>query len=222
MIKLDFNKDEKKHSSAFMGLSLGKKLFYDKKFIKSFASFLNDNFDESFLLIADLPKKYNLIAIDGLSESEAQNKIIIASREMRIFLERTLKEFDNVKVKSYCELQDENYLHNLNLLKEAYKQNKEFREQIRKDVEDFIRLPINKEKILKRGFSIEEAIDISLNYRLDELAILLSIPCRFNGIYEFYPGHDLLHEDLQNGKYPFCKDLKTNANRDFLEVQYGN
>jgi tRNA-dependent cyclodipeptide synthase len=211
-----------KNSFAYMGLSLGKQLFENKNVMQFYSRFLSENFSESFFLIADLPKKYNIMAIEGVSEDEALKRINNTSQKYKIFLERMTEGFPNISIKHYAELQDENYFHNIKVLREAYLKDLKFRLQVRKDVVDFLSLPNNKKKIDSSQLSFNESVDIAINYRIDELALLLAIPCKYDKLYEVYPGVDPLHERLHEGKFEFCKNLKQNPRRKFLEVYHEN
>ena len=136
-----------KDSFAFMGLSLGKQLFENKNVMYFYSKFLSENFSEAFFLIADLPKKYNIMAIEGVSEEEALERIRNTSQKYKIFLERMTESFPNISIKHYADLQDENYFHNIEILREAYLKDLKFRHQVRRDVADFLCLPNNKRKI---------------------------------------------------------------------------
>ena len=222
MIKINKNQNEleTKDSFAFMGLSLGKMLFQDKKVMEAYAKFLSDNFSEAFFFIADLPKRYNIMAIEGLSEDKALERIKKGSNNLLKFIESVSEKYPNLSVKIYRELQDESYRHNLEILNKTYLEDHKFRHLLRRGVVDFLSLPNNKKKIESSDNSFEKSIDIAINYRLDELAMLLSLPCNYEEIYEIYPGVDELHEMLHDDKFGFCKDLKKNQRRKFLEVHY--
>ncbi len=213
-------REKTKGSQGFMGLSVGKKLFGNKKVIREYAEFMSKHFSESYFLIADLPKKYNIMAIEGISEQSALTKVMRAGYCMRIFLERITEDFPNVYVKNYSELQDENYWENLKVLKKAYMQNKEFRDLCQKDVRKFLNLSRNKEKIECRNF--ERVLKIAVKYRIDELAILLSIPLGYEKFCEICPEEDELHEKLQRKEFDFCSKLRINPKRMFMEAKYND
>ena len=211
---------EAKDGLGFMGLSVGKKIFEDKKIMRGYSRFLADTFAKSFFLVADLPKRYNIMAIENISEQEALTRVMKAGYNLRVFLEKITRDMPNVNVKNYSELQSPAYYENLRILEKAYKLNVQFKMECDADVRNFLSIDRNKEKLNGRNF--EKALETAVKYRIDELAILLAIPCGCNKICEVYPGKDALHEKLRKGKFDFCSELNIGNNRNFIGAYYGN
>lgn len=209
---------ETRNNPGFMGLSVGKKIFENKKIMSQYAEFMNDHFSNSFFLIADLPKRYNLIAIEGINENSALRRVLMAGNNMERFLQKIVKPFSRVGIKRYSELQSKEYEDNLEVLRQAYENNPDFRSECDKAVFEFLSLPQNRRKILERKNLFKDSLRLATNYKIDELALLLAMPLKTNNLCEIYPGKDNLHERVQNNEFDFCRALKMNPTRRFMEV----
>ena len=215
-------KEQAKDSVAFMGLSLGKPLFYDRGIMGSYIGFLHENFMKSYLLIADKPKRYNIMALEGISENDVLVRISKASKDMRIFLRKLSSKYEDIYIVDWSEVADDNYQHNLAILTLMYQQNEKFREECGERVIEFLSIPSNSKKIEQIGSTLEKALEIASRYHLEELAMLLSLPISLGEkVCEIYPGVDSVQEKLQSGRYDFCSKLRKNPNRLFMEVYYG-
>jgi len=206
---------------GLMGLSLGKPLFNNKNAMTAYASFMNDNFSSSYLLIADIPKRHNIMALDQINEEEAYRRVKIASSNMKKFLEKVASPYPSIKICNWTDFTGKDYETNLSILQKAYAQDKRFGMACDESVKAFLELPQNKMKIHNSARTFEDILTRVARYRLEELAMLLAIPKRFDGLFcEIYPGKDELQEQLQRGEFKFCKDLVISQTRIFMEVYY--
>jgi len=162
------------------------------------------------------------MALENVEEEDALKKVESAGKDTETFINKLVKKYPNIRVVRYNELCDSDYKHNLIVLYDAYEKDIEFRKAIEKDVLEFLSIQGNQEKLRENSIDIKKALTKSVSYRIDELAILLAIPCKYDAICEIYPGLDELHEKLQNREFGFCEKLKLNPKRIFMEVYHGN
>src|SRR3989344_6709992 len=110
---------------GLMGLSVGKVGFGDKETMKAYSEFMHERYPKSYFLIADLPKKYNIMAIEGVDENEAIRRVNIAGEDMARFITGCAKEFPEIEVKRWNDFAIHPlYLKNLALLKGNYERDK--------------------------------------------------------------------------------------------------
>jgi len=183
----------------------------------SYCDFMQNNFLYGLFVIADFPKKYNIMAIDGDSEKKAEERARIAGDNMRNALERITRDYPLVKVSMWRNHMDDKYIRNIKVLQEGYAADNGFRFSANELVNKFLSLPSNRVK----WKTSEPPTDIAKNYLLDELAGLLSIPCSIQlPVCEIYPGRNEVHERVQNREFPFCRDLQIKDDRVFMEAYY--
>jgi tRNA-dependent cyclodipeptide synthase len=219
----EYNTTEKQTRGyiGLMGLSLGKFLFNNKEVMAAYASFMADQFSESYLLIADLPKRHNIMALDQVDEEEAYRRIKIASSDMKRFLEKVVMPYSNIKINTWTDCTNEAYENNLLILQKAYMQDKRFRATCDEGVKEFLNLPQNKMKIQDSARTLDDVLTQVARNRLEESAMLLAFPARFDGqVCEIYPGTNKLQEQLQRGEFKFCRDLTIIPTRMFMAAYY--
>lgn len=202
---------------GLMGISIGKIDFMNPQIMMEYSRFMQEKFQFSLLIIGDLPKKYNIMALEGVSEKKAEEKTRAAGNDMLGMLEKITANFPLVKVSRWRNHMGERYARNLKILQESYANNDKFRASSNDLVNDFLSLPLNRVK----WKTSEPPTNIAKNYLLDELAGLLSIPFIFElPVCEIYPGRSEVHERVQNREFPFCKDLHIRDDRVFMEAYY--
>lgn len=205
---------------GFMGLSVGKQDFMRKETMHEYGAFMQENFPFSFFVIADYPKKYNLMALEGFSERKAEERTRVAGDDLRNMLEKVTRNYPRVKVTRWGHFMNEDYLHNLGIVKNAYVQNPEFKDEVDSFAQEFLTLPTNIAKLKGDG---KNQIAIAKEYVLDELAFLVAFPVNFSiPVCEIYPGRHELHEKLQEKSFSFCNDLRLKENRVFMGVYCGS
>ena len=214
-------KEQVKGSVAFIGISLGKPLFYNKEVMEGYVDFLHENFAKAYLLIADTPKRHNIIALEGISEEEALQRITTTSEETKIFFEKLASKYSDVHIINWNDASDDNYKHNLNVLTRKYHESPEFREECDERVREFLSIPSNKQKLDEIGSTLEKGVGVASKYHLEELAMLLSFPVSLGErVCEIYPGRNEIQEKLQREEYDFSSELRKNPNRLFMEVYH--
>jgi len=225
-ISLDLSKNtyksfsaKKKKYAGIMGLSIGKKEFMDKEIMEDYTKFMQDYFIHSVLIVADFPKKYNIMALEGVSEKAAEERSRIGGDNMRNMLEKITRDYPLVKVARWKDFMTKEYRNNLRVIHSGYEYHSGFQEGVRNLVEEFLHSSQN----LARPRVLNPSRDMLKDYVLDELAFLLAAPLSFSlPICEIYPGKNRLQEDLQSGAFPFCKDLKISESRIFMDANYVN
>ncbi len=206
--------------AGLMGLSVGKQQFMNPAIMEHYARFMQDRFTHSVLLVWDYPKKYNIMALDGLDEDAAEGRALMAGNQLRSNLEKVTRDFPTVKVARWRHFMTPKYQHNLQVMRRAYEEDTEFRESCKELTLDFLSLPENKAKWKDPN---NPPIDIAKEYVLDELAGLIAAPFAFRlPLCEIYPGRNEPHERVQNREFEFCKDLHIKDDRVFMEVYHGS
>ena len=206
--------------ACLMGISVGKKDFMDKDIMKEYAEFISNNFLYGVFLVGDFPKRWNIMALEGLGEHKSRKRALKAGDELYRFLEKITLDMPNIKPMRWRSFESEEYSHNLETLLSAYQSNSQFRNSSNERVLEFLQTPSNLEKIQEQ-VTLSIALDLSKNYYLEEMALLLSVPFKFNHpLVEIYPQTNVVQESLQGRAYDFCKDLALSDNRSFIEVHY--
>lgn len=211
--------DKSKGKKGFMGISLGKTIFQNPKIMKEYAEFYSNHYNEFFFLLGDDIKIYNYLAITGMSEERAEERLKEERRNTMFFLDKIISKYENVSMNLWRDSVSSEYLNNLKIIKEGYEENESFKEGVRGVTRRFLSTPNNLRK-LKKHRTIEEATDIAKDYFLYELAMLNAIHYKYPGIYENYPGSIPLEREVQNNEYEFCKKLYKAEKSNFFEVYY--
>ncbi len=206
-----------KNYAGLMGLSVGKQEFTNLDIMREYAQFMQDRFLYGIFLIGDYPKKYNIMALEGVSEKKAEERTRIAGDNMRNALERITRDYPLVKVMRWKKFMDEKYSHNLQVLRASYDNDSQFRSLANEIVGNFLNLPSNRTK----WKTTSPPIAVAKEYLLDELAGLLAIPFSIPlPVCEIYPERNELHEQIQARQFPFCKNLLIKDDRVFMEAYY--
>ena len=203
---------------GLIGLSVGKAEFMNPVIMERYAQFMQDHFAYSVMIIADFPKKYNIMALRGVTEDVAEKRTEMAGNELRTNLERVTRDFPTVKVARWRQFMTPDYEHNLRVMRGAYLQESEFRNSCDGLVMDFLNIPENKARWSSQA---NPPLEVAKEYVLDELALFLSVPLSFRlPICEIYPGRNEVHERVQNRDFAFCRDLRLREDRLFMEAYY--
>ena len=236
----DAIKESSKGIAGFMGLSMGKKEFHNRKVIESYASFMNEHFSKAFFFISDFPKVHNIHAIEDIFGDKAFRRANIQSIELAHFVTSVINQFPNIEVYPFSNIRYEldAYRNNLSSLHGEYflqkkgsiMMNRSFYEDCQKVVKEFLTLPTNLAKIqANQRNSLEQAMYYAVPGYLEELAMLLALP-RWNRlgnneqfpVCEIYPGKSEVQMKLQGGWYPLSDfhHLLINPKYTFMEAYY--
>lgn len=203
---------------GLMGLSVGKADFEDHEAMISYCDFMQKNFAYGVFIIADYPKKHNIMALEEVSERRAEERTRIAGDNMRNALEKITRDYPFVKVARWQHFMDERYRYNLKVLEQGYSSDLTFSQSCDNIVSEFLNTPSNLAKWKEKN---QPPISVAKNYLLDELALLVSAPFSFPlPVCEIYPGRNEVHEDVQGRKFSFCHNLHIKDDRVFMEAYY--
>ncbi len=192
-----------RHSFGCLGLSIGKKEFENDQIITAYAYYLHETFDFSLMIIADTLKRHNIMAIEGVSETEALRRASIAGNNLFRFIEKKTRRLYNVKVARWDDfMQEVPCRKDLLSLQQGYKESISFRRDCDDCVRLFLENPSNLAKINMHS-TLEKAVSIAKDYLLEELAVMSALPQLFGGSHcvEIYPGKLEVQHRLYSGHY---------------------
>ena len=237
----DSIKESSKGIAGFMGLSIGKKEFYNKRIVESYAAFMSEHFSRAFFFISDFPKVHNIHAIENIFGDKAFRRVNISSIELAHFVNSIISSFPNIEVLQFSGMRYEldAYRGNLSNLNNQYFIQKQkvvlvdqsFYKDCEKAIREFLTIPTNLAKIKANPYnSLEQAIYHAFPGYLEELAMLLTLPrWRRLGnneqypVCEIYPGKSEVQDKLQRGAYnlyELCKYLIINPKYMYMEAYY--
>lgn len=200
-----------------MGISLDNPDFYGGS-LDTLLQWVTAKFEQCLIIIGDYLRRYNEQIFSG-NAGQAED---FASMEAgQVFLEQNaeiLKRFSEPKVKIVrwkdC-LASEQYKKAKIILDNLYKSDETFRASLQKDAFSFI----NRQKRKKQNPQVpmEEAIEISSRYLLEEVAVFSSL-AELGWNIEVYPGPELgILVDVAKGNF---KQIPTGLkNRINIELQ---
>ncbi len=182
------------HCTGLMGLSVGKLLFQDKVAMRDYAQFLGSSFAQGIFLIADLPKRYNIMAIDEVSKETAQRRALLQGDNQQRMLQKLIQSIPNVTVTRWSDFQTPSYRDNLSVLRAEYAKQVAFRESVDDYVASFMRA--HEGKIAGRRAA---ALAVAKEYVLDELALLTSLTTQFRlPVCQIYPQNSFVEDVLRD------------------------
>ena len=155
-----------KNYVGLMGISVGKSDFEDREIMKSYCDFMQEQFLYGVFIIADYPKKYNIMALENVPEKRAEERTRIAGNNMRNALEKITRDFPLIKVSRWKCFMNQRYRDNLEVLERAYASDLTFQESCNDIVLDFLNCNSNVNKWKEQK---QPPILIAKNYLLDEL-----------------------------------------------------
>lgn len=179
----------KNYKKCFLGLSLGNENFKGNR-LKAILSYIDRNFDECNVLLADYIYRNTLQIQENILETAALKKALKEGSEVE---KELLKLTSGKKAKfiiTKCSnlLKENTYYKYLNEFKFLYSNNIHFRTSVL----DF------SEKFLKRNqFITKKDRDLSKNYLIEELAFAACIIEKGYSIL-FYPGDIQIFKDISN------------------------
>lgn len=160
-----------------MGLSIGKPDFQDKQTMSCYCDFMQKHFLYGIFIIADYPKKYNIMALERVSEKRAEERTRIAGDNMRNALEKVTRDYPLVKVARWKHFMNQRYEDNLKVLEKVYQTDLSFQKRCNEFVNEFLHNPAN---LAKWKESNQPPISKAKDYLLDELALLIAAPFSFS------------------------------------------
>lgn len=199
----------KKQPTGLLGISLGKQHFHDTQNMKRYIEYMNTYFEQGYFLIADHPKRHNLVALEGITYPEADSRMEKQSIDYENFLRKLTDPHPDLHILSFEEyVLADAYQWNLLLLQTAFAQGDakdphSFRSHVEMAVDQFLEQfyvhdqPLDPDRPPK-----DFARDISKEYVLEEMALLEGIQTLLPApLTEIYPGKAWLQESLHHGRY---------------------
>ena len=168
-----------KGAIGLMGLSLGKKIFYDTVVMTGYAKFMQAHFAQSYFIIADTPKCHNIMALEGVTYDEALKRVCVGGQQMRRFLDKIVAPYLTVHVLNWDDIIEPGYKTNLSFLQEYYQTNDSFRDACNETVLQFLDIPANKAKYEARSMTCAQALARAHYYFIEEMAGVGSFPVTF-------------------------------------------
>ncbi|MDP1694543.1 MAG: tRNA-dependent cyclodipeptide synthase [Candidatus Woesearchaeota archaeon] len=203
--------------AGLFGISIGKKEFCDLDIMKEYMQFMDQTFRFSTILIADIPKRHTIMALEGIQEPVALRRALTAGNDIEHALERISRPFPHVKVARWSVFsQYLSYSDNLKIIQRSYVADTSFRKGVDSMVKAFLNIPNNKKKW--QEISDDPPVALAKEYVLEELAMLTSFSASHNPVCEIYPGLNGLQELLHAGQYSFSYLLNMGKDRISAEV----
>lgn len=150
---------------SFMGVSI-RNPFYSKKENILKAISLAKDFDEFLIFVVDFPYRLSLQAFENMSEKEAEKTALKEGKELKEFLINISKQFKNVKIVSWKEIESDNYKNLLLEIKDLEKRDEEFSKLIEGEFTGTIISKIEDNKNKKQ---------LSINFIMEEIAMFVSL-----------------------------------------------
>ncbi|MGV8150250.1 MAG: tRNA-dependent cyclodipeptide synthase [Candidatus Woesearchaeota archaeon] len=211
-----------KNYNCILGISVGSRDF-SKEYIKKYLKWCFDTFDKTLIVIVDDIKKYNWIAFDNLSESDAQKKALYEGEEMTKAVKKVIKglqqeKHDTTKVtlmrwneiiKTIPE-----YDKTAKLLEKYLMKDKEFRHDAIIMADRYIQTRDLKE-------ITPEQKDTAINFLIKELALFMLIGKSTKEQYciDIYPGKFPVMENIFKSKYHnLLKELPKDIKYGHIEI----
>jgi tRNA-dependent cyclodipeptide synthase len=187
---------------CFLGVSLSNP-FFQGKHLERVLKWIDENFAECEIIIADHLHRFNEYTFNGKNGKEAETECIEMGKQIHERIKFLTQSLQSKKFKinhwlSFINTKEFDVLSkNIN---DNFSNNDAFKECILKSCEEFI------EKQLGRGYHIfvtkDEAINKSKDYLLEEMAVF-SILINRGFTVQIYPGTQLkVLKQLANKKFP--------------------
>jgi tRNA-dependent cyclodipeptide synthase len=184
--------------------------------MRAYAEFMQEQFIHGIFIVADFPKKYNIMAFEGVSEKEAERRATIAGDGLRNGLEKITRDYPFVKVARWKHFMTSDYEHNLQILHQEFEKCVLFHDEVNTIANAFA------ENNKHRWSSSEKpSIAILKEYVLDEVAFLLAVPCSFSTpVCEVYPCEFPLQSKVKARAFPFSNQLQFREDSRFMGAHY--
>jgi tRNA-dependent cyclodipeptide synthase len=190
-----------KFRKCYIGISLDNPVFYEKSLL-AILSWAVSRFDQCLIILGDSLRRYNEYIFNGLKESEAQKASYQVGDNYILQTKEIFSRFREPKVTLIrwqdC-LQMEEFRKSIEILDRLYAGNNRFKASVQKDAFAFIKR--QKRKNEKLAVTMEQAIEISSQYLLEEIAVFSALSERGWNV-ELYPGPELgVLVDVAKGNY---------------------
>ena len=197
---LIFSASEKLPQKCFLGVSLSNP-FFQGKHLERVLNWINNNFSECHIVIADHLHRFNEYTFNNKNTSEAEVACKRLGDEIYNNILLLTNSFHNQKFKIYRWLnftQTNDFILKSAQINNHFISDSEFRTSVLQSCEDFI------DKQINRGYHIgitrEDAVNKSKEYLLEEMAVF-SLLIGMGYTVQVYPGTQLkVLKELANKK----------------------
>lgn len=185
------------YKRACLAISIGMSKFDGEK-LAAIVSWINRNFEECIVQVADTLQRWNILVFEGLSESEARDKSLRLGSEWldrnKEILNTITIPYEIIRWDSFLEHAD--YRETKYLFEKLYFESELYRFQVNQDIEIFL------ERRRKRGLSeIDRTrFDICLQHYISEEMAVDTLIGRNKPTAFIYPGSEVLtNQALRQG-----------------------
>jgi len=189
------------HRNCYIGISLGNPIFQGK-YLQAILFWAVERFEESLVVVGDHLCRFNERIFNGLNGEKA---IQTANNLGDNFIEQTKDLFaqlpqDKIKMTRWkARLETAEYAESKAALDTLFHTNDEFMASVKREAFSFIERQTKHNK--KPAVEIEEAIKLSCEYLLEEIAVFSALSEQGWNV-ELYPGPELkVLEDVARGMY---------------------
>lgn len=178
------------YRECYMGISLDNPVFGGES-LEALVLWAAERFDTCLVVTGDYLRRHNEHILNGLNEEEATKAALAAGDE---FIEKTRGLFgeapkDRVRLVRWRDcLAFEEYKSSRAALDKLFATDEAFKDAVRKDAESFVAR--QKGRSRKLAVSEEEAIAVSCEYLLEEIAVFSALSEQGRHV-ELYPGPEL-------------------------------
>jgi len=190
--------------NAVLGISVGSRAF-SKSLIEDYVRFCLDHYRKTLIVIVDAIKKYNFMALRGISECEAQRMALFEGNEMRTAVVKVLRklkqqgaEVDRLTVMRWNEAVSliPDYQKTVEMLSSSLEEDSDFRADAFSMVQAYLQSRVS-------GMLSEQHLRMAVQFLMQEIAFFLLIGTATEDGYciDVYPGQFPVMEKIVMGKY---------------------
>jgi tRNA-dependent cyclodipeptide synthase len=199
---LSLSATKKFPDKCFLGVSMSNPFFHGKHLAKTL-KWVDDNFQECLIVIADHLHRFNEYTFKGKNGTDAENECSQMGNEIhdRIKSLTTSLSPNKFTITHWLPLTQTNqFLEDLKTINLYFDNNEDFKKSVLKSCKEFI------DKQINRGYHIfvkeDDAINKSKNYLLEEMAVFSNL-VREGYQVQVYPGTQLMVlKELSDNKFP--------------------
>jgi tRNA-dependent cyclodipeptide synthase len=186
---------------CYIGISLDNPVFYGKS-LKAILTWGEENFDHCLIVLGDYLRRFNEYIFNSLNDEAAEKASFEAGNDYIAKTKDIFQQFNEDKLQlarwKDC-LQADEFKKSRAILSKLYDTLPAFKASVQRDA--FLFLKRQKRKNQKMSLPMEEAIELSSQYLLEEIAVFSSLSEQGWKV-ELYPGPELtVLVDIAKGQY---------------------
>lgn len=186
---------------CYIGISLDNPVFYGKP-LQAILTWGAENFDHCLVVLGDHLRRFNEYIFNSLNDEAAEKASFEAGNDFIAKTKDIFHQFNEGKIQLIrwkdC-LQADEYKKSKTILSKLYNTLPTFKASVQRDA--FLFLKRQKRKNQKMSLPMEQAIELSSQYLLEEIAVFSSLSEQGWKV-ELYPGPELaVLIDIAKGRY---------------------